>query len=118
MVLWSRFDPERNVQLKPVFLSTAKFVKEQHFGGGLFTKRGTSEGDTQDGDKSKSRKEWIDEIIAESKKKKAESRKEKDEQYETVAKLDSELQNFMKLMANHKLTDEDKEKVCIYCIYC
>ncbi|KAK3873272.1 hypothetical protein Pcinc_021699 [Petrolisthes cinctipes] len=84
----------------------AKFVKEQHFGGGLFTKHGASE----DTDKPKSKKEWIDDMIAESKKKKAESRKEKDDQYEAVAKLDSELQTFMKLMANQTLTDDDKDK--------
>lgn len=85
----------------------AQFVKEKHFGGGgLLTKREDQEVDG----KPKSRKDWIDEIIAESKKKKAESKKEKEEQYEAVTKLDSELQSFMKIMANHTLTDEDKDE--------
>ena len=82
-------------------------MKEQHFGGGgLLTKR-----DDADKDKPKSKKEWIDEIIAESKKKKAESKKEKEEQYEAVSKLNSELQSFMKLMANQAMTKDDKDNV-------
>lgn len=86
----------------------AKFVKEQHFGGGgLLTRRGA--GDDEEKDKPKSRKEWIDEIIAESKKKKAESKKEKEEQYEAVNKLNSELQSFMKLMASQTMTNDDKD---------
>ncbi|XP_045127343.1 nucleolar protein 14-like isoform X2 [Portunus trituberculatus] len=85
----------------------AKFVKEQHFGGGLLTKLDGA--DETDKGKPKSKKEWIDEIIAESKKKKAESRKEKEEQYEAVSKLNSELQSFMKLMANQAMTKDDKD---------
>ncbi|XP_045582443.1 nucleolar protein 14 isoform X2 [Procambarus clarkii] len=88
----------------------AQFVKEKHFGGGGFlSKREGQEVDDKDG-KPKSRKDWIDEIIAESKKKKAESKKEKEEQYEAVNKLDAELQSFMTMMASHTLTDEDKDK--------
>lgn len=93
----------------PVFL-TATFVKEQHFGGGgLLTRRDAA--DDEEKDKPKSRKEWIDEIIAESKKKKAESKKEKEEQYEAVNKLNSELQSFMKLMASQTMTNDDKDNV-------
>ncbi|XP_042212152.1 nucleolar protein 14-like isoform X2 [Homarus americanus] len=89
----------------------AQFVKKQHFGGGGFLTKSEDQGDDDKGDgKPKSRKDWIDEIIAESKKKKAESKKEKEEQYEAVSKLDAELQSFMKIMANYTLTDEDKIK--------
>ncbi|XP_027226353.2 nucleolar protein 14 [Penaeus vannamei] len=83
----------------------AQFVKEQHFGGFL-TRREYEEGDT---DKHKTKKEWIDEIIAESKRKKAEFKKEKEEQNEAVSNLDSKLQNFMMMMAGYTMTDEDKQ---------
>ena len=97
------------------FLCKANFVKEQHFGGGLLTKLdGANEADK---DKPKSKKEWIDEIIAESKKKKAESRKEKEEQYEAVNKLNSELQSFMKLMANQAMTKDDKDNVSRHIVF-
>lgn len=86
----------------------AKFVKEQHFGGGgLFTKLGGTE--EVDKEKPKSKKEWIDEIIAESKKKKEESRKEKEEQHEAVSKLNSEFESFMKIMASRIMTKDDKD---------
>ncbi|XP_063590156.1 nucleolar protein 14-like [Penaeus indicus] len=87
------------------FCPTAQFVKEQHFGGFL-TRREYEEGDT---DKHKTKKEWIDEIIAESKRKKAEFKKEKEEQHEAVSNLDSKLQNFMMIMAGYTMTDEDKQ---------
>lgn len=67
--------------------------------------------DGKDDSKPKSRKDWIDNIIAESKKKKIEFKKEKEEHYEAVSKLDAELQSFMKIMASNTLTDEDKDKV-------
>lgn len=89
------------------FCPTAQFVKEQHFGGFL-TRREYEEGDT---DKHKTKKEWIDEIIAESKRKKAEFKKEKEEQHEAVSNLDSKLQNFMMIMAGYTMTDEDKQAV-------
>lgn len=89
------------------FCPTAQFVKEQHFGGFL-TRREYEEGDT---DKHKTKKEWIDEIIAESKRKKAEFKKEKEEQNEAVSNLDSKLQNFMMMMAGYTMTDEDKQAV-------
>lgn len=85
-------------------------MKEQHFGGGgLFTKLGGA--DEADKEKPKSKKEWIDEIIAESKKKKEESRKEKEEQHEAVSKLNSEFESFMKIMANRIMTKDDKDYV-------
>ncbi|KAK7086705.1 nucleolar complex protein 14, partial [Halocaridina rubra] len=84
-----------------------QFVKDRHFGGGLLTKRETGE-ENKEGEKSKSKKEWIEEIIAESKKKKAEAKKEKEEQYEAVTKLDSELQTFLQIMSGKTITDEDK----------
>lgn len=82
----------------------AEFVKERHFGGGFLTKRDSGDGD----EKPKSKKEWIDDIITESKKKKAEAKKEKEEQYEAVSKLDKDLQTFMKMMSGKTITDEDK----------
>lgn len=94
----------------PYFCPTAQFVKEQHFGGGFLTKREDAEGDP---DKHKTKKEWIDEIIAESKRKKAEFKKEKEEQHEAVSNLDSKLQNFMKMMAGYAMTDEDKQAVSL-----
>lgn len=81
----------------------AQFVKERHFAGGFLTKR-----ETGDEEKPKSKKEWIDEIIAESKKKKAEAKKDKEEQYEAVSKLDANLNTFLMMMSGKTIKDEDK----------
>ncbi|XP_071512446.1 nucleolar protein 14 isoform X2 [Panulirus ornatus] len=89
----------------------AQFVKEQHFGGGGFlTKREELGADGKDESKPKSRKDWIDNIIAEYKKKKFEFKKKKEEHYEAVSKLDAELQSFMQIMATNTMTDDDKDK--------
>ena len=71
------------------------FVRERHFGGGPSSK---PEGTEQ------SRKEWIDNIIAESKKKKEENKKEKEIQNEEVDKLDEQFQSFLSLMKGKKMT--------------
>jgi len=89
------------------------FVKDQHFGGGFLTRK---EDGTKD-DKPKTKKEWIDEIIADSKIKKQKSKEEKEEQRDAVRNLDKDLTNFMMIMASHQLTDEDKEQSRKNCEY-
>ncbi|XP_053619397.1 nucleolar protein 14 homolog [Plodia interpunctella] len=59
------------------------FVSEGHFGGGILSKT-----DSKDG--AKSHKDLIEQLIAESKKRKAEKQKEKEQTLDLTEKLDSE----------------------------
>ncbi|XP_039760632.1 nucleolar protein 14 homolog [Pararge aegeria] len=59
------------------------FVSEGHFGGGVLSKS-----DSRDG--AKSHKDLIEQLIAESKKRKAEKQKEKEQTLDLTEKLDSE----------------------------
>lgn len=59
------------------------FVSEGHFGGGVLSKS-----DSKDG--AKSHKDLIEQLIAESKKRKAEKQKEKEQTLDLTEKLDSE----------------------------
>ncbi|KPJ10008.1 hypothetical protein RR48_03796 [Papilio machaon] len=60
-----------------------EFVSDGHFGGGILSKT-----DTQDG--AKSHKDLIEQLIVESKKRKAEKQKEKEQTLDLTEKLDSE----------------------------
>ncbi|XP_013165719.1 PREDICTED: nucleolar protein 14 [Papilio xuthus] len=60
-----------------------EFVSDGHFGGGILSKT-----DAQDG--AKSHKDLIEQLIAESKKRKAEKQKEKEQTLDLTEKLDSE----------------------------
>ncbi|CAH0555497.1 unnamed protein product [Brassicogethes aeneus] len=78
------------------------FVGDAHFGGGLFRKTG-KEG-------AKTHKELIDQLIAESKKRKAEKQKTKEATLELTEKLDSEWKDLMPLINKNKKTEEDRDK--------
>ena len=76
-------------------VSIANFVEETHFGG-FMTK---SDADFADG-RANTRKEWIEQMISESKKKKAEKQKVAEETVELTRDLDAEwkaLQGKMKI---------------------
>lgn len=77
------------------------FVEDAHFGGGLFKKTG-NEG-------AKTHKELIDQLIAESKKRKAEKQKAKEATLELTEKLDEEWKDLMPLLNKSKKGDEDNE---------
>uniref|UniRef100_A0A2P2I4L6 Nucleolar protein 14-like n=1 Tax=Hirondellea gigas TaxID=1518452 RepID=A0A2P2I4L6_9CRUS len=88
----------------------AKFVKEQHFGGvpALSSSSGGESGES--GTLYKSEKDRIDEIIAESKKRKLESKLQKEEQKESFKELDDQFSHFMKLMSGNLMTVEESRK--------
>lgn len=75
------------------------FVEEAHFGGGMLKKTGV-EG-------AKSHKEVIDQLIADSKKRKAEKQKTKEVTLELTQKLDSEWKDLIPLVNTKKKTDQD-----------
>ncbi|KAJ8985042.1 hypothetical protein NQ317_016953 [Molorchus minor] len=79
-----------------------KFVEDAHFGGGLLRNTGT-EG-------AKSHKQLIDELIAESKKRKAEKQKTKENTLELTEKLDSEWKELLPLVSKIKKSDDKMEK--------
>ncbi|KAG8227190.1 hypothetical protein J437_LFUL003396 [Ladona fulva] len=70
----------------------AKFVKEAHFGG-LLTKKEETES------QAKSRKELIDQLIAESKKRRYEKQKMQDETLELTDKLDTQWKDLLPLVS-------------------
>lgn len=73
------------------------FVEGAHFGGGLLSKPDTA----------LSRKDLIDQLIAESKKRKAEKQKIREQTIDLTEKLDSEWKDLLPLMSASKKTDED-----------
>ncbi|KOC65082.1 Nucleolar protein 14 like protein [Habropoda laboriosa] len=78
-----------------------KFVGEAHFGGGILSKP----------ESTKSRKDIIDELIAESKKRKAEKQKIREETLDLTEKLDSEWKDLLPIIsAANKSTEETIEK--------
>lgn len=79
-----------------------KFVSEVHFGGGVLSKS----------DAGKSRKDLIDELIAESKKRKAEKQKIREQTIDLTEKLDSEWRDLLPIVsATNKLIEETAEKI-------
>lgn len=86
----------------------ADFVDEAHFGGGILKRTGI--------DGAKSHKDLIDQLIAESKKRKAEKQKLKEETSELTEKLDSEWKDLLPLVNNTKPTQTtiDNEKADEY----
>ena len=90
---------------KNIFLYAADFVKKYHFGGDFLSK--PSEEEKQ----KKSSKDRLEEMIRESKMKKAEAKKNKDDQEEQVKELDNVNCDFTKAMMKFRLTEEQKEIV-------
>lgn len=85
----------------------ADFMEAAHFGGG-----------EEDGeDHGRDRKTVIEEMIAESKRRKAEKQRENDEVYEMTQKLDQNWQSLMSVVGNHMKGDtvrpqlEDYDKI-------
>ncbi|XP_033319002.1 nucleolar protein 14 homolog [Bombus bifarius] len=78
-----------------------KFVGEAHFGGGILSKSGSE----------KSRKDLIDELIAESKKRKAEKQKIREQTIDLTEKLDSEWRDLLPIVSatNKKVKEETTE---------
>lgn len=79
-----------------------KFVGEAHFGGGMLTKS----------DSTMSRKDLIEQLIADSKKRKAEKQKIREQTLDLTEKLDTEWKDLLPLMSKSKTSDQDPpEKV-------
>ncbi|XP_076230915.1 nucleolar protein 14 homolog l(3)07882 [Calliopsis andreniformis] len=78
-----------------------KFVGDAHFGGGVLSRS----------DSGKSRKDIIDELIAESKKRKAEKQKIREQTIDLTEKLDSEWKDLLPIVsAANKPVEETTEK--------
>lgn len=77
-----------------LILLAGKFVEEAHFGGGMLTKN------------SKDRESLIDELINESKKRKAERQRNKEETLEATEQLDEEWKTLGTIVTAPKDTDD------------
>lgn len=75
-------------------LFTGKFVADAHFGGGMLTKN------------SKDRESLIDELINESKKRKAERQRNKEETLEATEQLDEDWKSLGMIVTTPKDPDE------------
>jgi len=76
------------------------FVEEAHFGGGILSKS----------DSTLSRKDLINQLIVESKKRKAEKQKIREQVIDLTEKLDSEWKDLLPIISMSKRTDEDTTK--------
>ncbi|KAM3957269.1 nucleolar protein 14 homolog l(3)07882 [Aphomia sociella] len=79
------------------------FVAEGHFGGGILSKT-----DAKDG--AKSHKDLIEQLIAESKKRKAEKQKEKEQTLDLTEKLDSEWKDLQPVVFKKARVEKEVEK--------
>lgn len=77
----------------------ANFVEDAHFGGGILRKTGKEGAMTH--------KELIDQLIAESKKRKAEKQKVKEATLELTEKLDTEWKDLLPLVTTGKKSEEE-----------
>ncbi|KAK2584541.1 hypothetical protein KPH14_006910 [Odynerus spinipes] len=79
-----------------------KFVDEAHFGGGILSKSNST----------MSRKDLIEQLIAESKKRKAEKQKLREETIDLTEKLDTEWKDLLPIVSASKVSNQDPyEKV-------
>lgn len=78
----------------------SKFVRDVHFGGGMLKKA----------DGAKSHKDLIEQLIIESKKRKAEMQKQKEATVELTEKLDSEWKDLLPLVNKNKKSSEVDSK--------
>jgi len=76
------------------------FVEEAHFGGGILSKS----------DSTLSRKDLINQLIAESKKRKAEKQKIRDQVIDLTEKLDSDWKDLLPIISASKKTADDDIK--------
>ncbi|XP_072742534.1 nucleolar protein 14 homolog [Anoplolepis gracilipes] len=77
------------------------FVEEAHFGGGVLSRA----------DSTLSRKDLIDQLIAESKKRKAEKQKIREQTIDLTEKLDSEWKDLLPIVSASKKSKDDSENV-------
>jgi nucleolar protein 14 len=77
----------------------AEFVEDAHFGGGIL-KKSSGEGHT-------SRKDLIDQLIAESKKRKAEKQRAREQTIELTEKLDSEWKDLLPIVSSSKTSSSN-----------
>lgn len=78
--------------------ATADFVEKTHFGGGLFKKSTRDENDTR---------RTIDQLIAESKLRKAERQQVKEETQTLTDKLDVDLKQYLPLISSSTKSEDD-----------
>ncbi|XP_023944280.2 nucleolar protein 14 homolog [Bicyclus anynana] len=81
-----------------------EFVSEGHFGGGVLSKS-----DSKDG--AKSHKDLIEQLIAESKKRKVEKQKEKEQTLDLTEKLDSEWKDLQPVVFKCQKEKEKEESI-------
>ncbi|KAK7806167.1 hypothetical protein U0070_021113 [Myodes glareolus] len=79
-----------------------------HFGGGVHKNASQKEG--EDGDKPKSRKELIEELIAKSKQEKRERQAQREDALELTEKLDQDWKEIQTLLSRKPQKSENKEK--------
>ncbi|XP_051056367.1 nucleolar protein 14 isoform X2 [Phodopus roborovskii] len=79
-----------------------------HFGGGVH--KNTSQKEGEDGDKPKSRKELIEELIAKSKQEKRERQAQREDALELTEKLDQDWKEIQTLLSRKSQKSENKEK--------
>ncbi|XP_049880546.1 nucleolar protein 14 homolog [Pectinophora gossypiella] len=79
------------------------FVSEGHFGGGMLSKA--------EKDGAKSHKDLIEQLIAESKKRKAEKQKEKEQTLDLTEKLDSEWKDLQPVVFKRARVEEKEESL-------
>lgn len=79
-----------------------QFVADAHFGGGMLKKVDSE---------NKSRKDLIDQMIIDSKKRKAEKQKERERTLDLTLKLDNQWKDIMQLVASSKATKFDDDVV-------
>jgi nucleolar protein 14 len=77
----------------------AEFVEDAHFGGGML-KKSSSEG-------YNSRKDMIEQLIAESKKRKAEKQQAREQTIELTEKLDSEWKDLLPIVSASKISSSN-----------
>lgn len=79
-----------------------------HFGGGVH--KNTSQKEGEDGDKPKTRKELIEELIAKSKQEKRERQAQREDALELTEKLDQDWKEIQILLSRKSKKSENKEK--------
>ena len=89
-------DEELSDEENPGGRLNKKFLEEAHFGGGLLSKP----------DSESSRKSVIEQLIADSKRKKAERQREKEKTEELTAKLDAQWKDLLPLLPNRNKESE------------
>ncbi|XP_050674886.1 nucleolar protein 14 homolog [Leptidea sinapis] len=80
------------------------FVSDGHFGGGILSK-------TEAKDGAKSHKDLIEQLIAESKKRKAEKQKEKEQTLDLTEKLDTEWKDLQPVVLKRQKTDNEESLI-------